>query len=128
MTEGPPPAQPPGPPYQYLPSPYGRQEAQYATAAMVLGILSLVLMPLACCCGIGELLIIPLGILAVIFGFTARSRIAASQGALGGDGKALAGIITGATGAGIGIALGFAILVFGITASTFTNAIPTPSG
>jgi hypothetical protein len=134
----PPPGSPQPPPQQYQPgygqtSPYGSPyggiaQAPGAMPAMVLGIISLGALPLACCCGIGEFIVIPLGIVAVVLGFMARSRIAASQGALGGGGKALAGIVTGATAAAIGIVLIVAIFVFGFVAPSLTNAIPTPSG
>jgi len=95
--------------------------------AMVLGILSLCLLPLACFCGFGELIVIPLGIAALVLGFMARSRIAASQGTLGGSGKALAGIITGGTGLGIALVLGILILLFGLAFSSIVNSIPTPT-
>ena len=58
----------------------------------------------------------------------ARSRVAASQGTLGGGSKALAGIVTGATAAAIGIMLVVAIFVFGFVSPSILNAIPTPSG
>jgi len=95
--------------------------------AMVLGIISICALPLACCCGLGEIIVIPLGIVAVVLGFVARSRISASQGALRGGGKALAGIITGATAAAIGIMLVVAIFVFGFVAPSITNSFPIPS-
>ena len=126
----PPPESPPPPPQQYQPppsQPYPSApqallpDAQYAMPAMVLGILSLCLLPLACFCGVGELVVIPLGIAAVVLGFMARNRIAASQGTMGGSGKALAGIITGGTGLGIGI------LLFGLAFSSLVNSIPTPT-
>ncbi len=132
----PPPGNVPPPPQQYQPAyaqPYASAppgvvpDAQYAMPAMVLGILSLCLLPLACFCGFGEFIVIPLGIVAVVLGFMARGRIAASQGTLGGSGKALAGIITGGTGLGIAIVLGVAILIFGIAFSSLVNSIPTPT-
>ncbi|TME42206.1 MAG: hypothetical protein E6I61_03780 [Chloroflexi bacterium] len=132
----PPPESPPPPPQQYQPppsQPYPSApqallpDAQYDMPAMVLGILSLCLLPLACCCGVVELIVIPLGIAAVVLGFMARNRIAASQGTMGGSGKALAGIITGGTGLGIGILLGIAILLFGLAFSSLVNSIPTPT-
>ena len=103
MSSGPPGENPPPPdslppppqPYQPgvgQPTPYAPPgvvaDAQYAMPAMVLGILSLCLLPLACFCGIGELIVIPLGIVAVVLGFMARNKIAASQGTLGGSGLA----------------------------------------
>ncbi|TME02300.1 MAG: hypothetical protein E6I53_13815 [Chloroflexi bacterium] len=136
--ENPPPPDslPPPPPQPYQPgvgqpTPYAPPgvvaDAQYAMPAMVLGILSLCLLPLACFCGIGELIVIPLGIVAVVLGFMARNKIAASQGTLGGSGKALAAIITGGTGLGIAIILGVAILLFGLAFSSIVNSIPTPT-
>jgi len=128
----PPPESTPPPPQQYQPG-YGQPyqptlpDAQYAMVAMVLGILSLCLLPLACFCGFGELIVIPLGIAALVLGFMARSRIAASQGTLGGSGKALAGIITGGTGLGIALVLGILILLFGLAFSSIVNSIPTPT-
>src|SRR2546421_10485752 len=107
-------------PTPYTP-PYALPDAQYAMPAMVLGILSLCLLPLACFCGIGLLIVIPLGIAALALGFVARSKIATSQGTLGGSGKALAGIITGGTGVGIAIVLGVAILLFGVAVSSIGN-------
>ena len=95
---------------------------------MVLGIVSIVALPLVCCCGVGELLAIPAGIIAVVLGFTARSKVAASRGALGGDGKALAGIVMGATAAGIGLVLFVAYaMMFGLGASGVLNNLPGPT-
>ena len=98
---------------------------------MVLGIISLAGLPLVCCCGFGELIALPLGITAVVFGVLARNRIAASQGALGGDGKALAGIVMGATAGGIA-ALLFVLYVLGaLSVNWFGHPVvvgPTPTG
>jgi hypothetical protein len=97
---------------------------------MVLGILSVSLLPLGCCCGLGLLLVIPLGIGGVVLGFMARGRVTASQGALGGSGKALAGIVTGGTAIAIALML-FAIEVaWGLGGGTLLNrfATPSPSG
>ena len=133
----PPPGSPPPPPQQYQPGsgqpypyapPYRVPDASGAVPAMVLGIISICALPLACCCGVGELVVIPLGIVAVVLGFMARNRVAASQGTLGGGSKALAGIVTGATAAAIGIMLVVAIFVFGFVSPNILNAIPTPSG
>ena len=95
---------------------------------MLLGILSLFLLPLGCCCGIGEVLVIPLGIGAIALGFSARGKIMASQGALGGEGRALAGIITGGTAAAIALVLLVLLLMLGTVTQGILNAIPTPSG
>ena len=66
----------------YSPRPIGR--AKGAVAALVCGILSLV------CCGV------ILGAVAIYQGSQARYRIRASNGRLGGNGMALAGMIMGA--------------------------------
>ena len=94
---------------------------------MVLGIISLALLPLGCCCGVGEVIVIPLGIAAIALGFSARGKITTSQGALGGEGKALAGIITGGTAAAIAIVLFLLALVLGAATRGLLNAIPTPT-
>jgi Domain of unknown function (DUF4190) len=124
-TAAPPPAGPPpnpapppnpfAPPVPYAPpSPYGQygQYGQYpppypasgyappstnglAITALVLGIVGWV--P----CGIGS-------VLAIIFGFVARSQIRNSQGRQGGDGLAQAGIILGFVG--VILVVGFWVL------------------
>ena len=58
-----------------------------STAAMVLGIIGLVLCP-----------ILILSILAIVFGLRARGKIKASGGQLGGKGQATAGLVTGIVG------------------------------
>jgi hypothetical protein len=70
-----------------------------AIASMVLGIVSV----LPCCCFIG---IIP-GILAVVFGFIARSTIDKSMGAQKGKEMALTGIILGFLS--IGLTVGYSV-------------------
>jgi len=120
------------------PQPYGYgavppivlPEASGATPAMVLGIISLVIVPLACCCGIGSIAPIVTGILAVIFGFMARNRVNSSGGTLGGGGKAMAGIITG--GIAVVLAVFGAILYIALIASSgsivnYLNSLQTPT-
>jgi len=95
---------------------------------MVLGIIALAGLPVICCCGLGEVVVLPLGIIAFVLGLQARSKAAAAQGALGGDGKALAGMVMGATAAGIGVVLLVLYLLGGIASgSGFFNSIPIPS-
>jgi Domain of unknown function (DUF4190) len=65
----------------YSPRPIGR--AKGAVAALVCGLLSLV------CCGV------ILGAVAIYQGSQARYRIRASNGRLGGNGLALAGMVMG---------------------------------
>ena len=81
------------------PDPYGQpaKTSSKATTALVLGIASLVLF----CLGISFLL----GIAAIVVGLSARKQIRTSQGRLSGDGLALGGIITGAIGTLIGLAV-----------------------
>ena len=77
----------------------GSQSSGKSTAALVLGILGLVVCPLIC------------SVLALLFGYQARNEIEASGGRLGGRGNATAGIVLG----WIGIAIVAAFLVlFGI--------------
>ena len=104
-------------------------EAPGATALMVCGIVSLALVPLACCTyGVTELASIPLGIVAVVLGFRARGRIAQSQGVLGGSGKAMAAIVTGFVSIGLGlIVVVILVLIIGISFSALQNSFPTPT-
>jgi hypothetical protein len=94
---------------------------------MVLGIIALVFLPLGCCCGVGWLVVVPLGIAAIALGFSARSKATASQGLLGGGGKALAGIVTGGTAIGIAAVLFVLELIFRVGSGTFFNVFVTPS-
>lgn len=105
----------PYPPYQ-LPRP----DASEATPSLVFGILSLVALPLGCCCGIGYLVALPLGIAGVVFGFMARNKIAASRGGLGGDGKALGGIVCGATAIFVVVVIG-ALGLLGLALPSVVN-------
>lgn len=73
----------------------GVQSSGKSTAALVLGILGLVVCPLIC------------SVLALIFGYQARSQIDASGGRMGGRGNATAGIVLG----WIGIAIVAAFLI-----------------
>lgn len=120
------------------PQPYGYgavppmvlPEASGATPAMVLGIISLVVVPLACCCGIGAGASIILGLIAVVFGIMARNRVNASGGTLGGGGKAMAGIITG--GIAVALAVIGAIIYIALIASSgsivnYLNSFITPT-
>jgi hypothetical protein len=78
-----------------MPSPT-RTTNGFAIASLVLGILGWV--P----CGIGS-------VLAIVFGFIARSQIRASGGRQGGDGLAIAGLILGF----LGVAGTILLFVFG---------------
>ncbi len=73
----------------------GGRSSGKSTAALVLGILGLVLCPLIC------------SVLALVFGYQARREIDGSGGTIGGRGNAIAGIVLG----WIGIAIVAALLI-----------------
>lgn len=86
-----------------------KQTAGVATASLILGILGLVC--------IGPVAAIP----AVICGHMARKKIRNSQGALQGDGMALAGLIMGYVGIVVAI-VGILIATMAIAIPSFVNA------
>jgi|tagenome__1003787_1003787.scaffolds.fasta_scaffold19016359_1 hypothetical protein len=100
----PPPGTPPGayPPPGYGPAPSNGQ----GVAALVLGIISI---PLACC-GYGGILF---GILGMVFGFLGRKK--ADQGLATNRGQAQAGLICGA----VGLVLGIAVLILSFAFRSF---------
>ena len=103
-------------------------EASGATPSMILGIIAVVLAPIGCFCGgLLEIVALPLGIVAVVLGFRARSRIAQSQGTLGGSGKALAGLITGFVAIGLALIVGVIVIFFAVSIGSLQNAFPSPS-
>lgn len=102
-------------------------EAPGATPSMILGIIAVVLAPIGCFCGFLEIVALPLGIVAVVIGFRARSRIAQSQGTLAGSGKALAGLITGFVAIGLSLIVGVLILIIGLSLATLQNSFPSPT-
>jgi len=79
-------AQGAGQPMSYQSVPQASGTNGKATASLILGILGLLCCPLV------------LSVLAIIFGFMARTEIANSRGVQKGDGMALAGIIMGFIG------------------------------
>lgn len=79
-----------------------------AVASLVLGLISV---PGDCLYGLG---IIP-GILAIVFGFIARSRI--QRGESGGTGMALAGLILGFISSGLVVLVILGLVVAGLVAS-----------
>src|SRR5712691_1785912 len=135
MQPPPPGMQPPGPPPPFQPQPYPMvpggmpgMDAPGATASMVCGIVSLALVPFACCTyGLMELASLPLGIVAVVLGFRARGRIAQAQGTMGGSGKAVAGIVTGFVAIGLGLIVGILVLIIGLSFASLQNAFPSPT-
>ncbi len=107
MSYTPPPPPPPGGTGGYATP----QTSQKALWSMILGILGLV------CCGLFA------GIPALILGNSARKEIAASGGALSGDGMAKAGVIMG----WIAIALSVLGLIFALVTGAFTTTTTTTS-
>ena len=67
-------------------------------------------------------------ILGIVFGFVSRSRIKRSQGALGGDGLALAGIIVGFSLIGIFIVVVILLGIFGNMHTCFNNSVRSNCG
>jgi hypothetical protein len=125
---GPPPPEQPGygqgwggegqPPYGEGPVPPGFAPVpptnNKATAALITGVTTLVL---SWCCGLGVL-----GVVAVVLGIRARSEVRSSGGAQTGEGIALAGIITGAVAAVIGVlVIALIIIVLATGNATFTG-------
>lgn len=127
----PPPASPQPYGYGAVP-PIVLPDAQGATPAMVLGIVGLVVLPLGCCCGVGSVASVVLGILAIVFGVRARNLVNASGGTLGGGGKAMAGIVCGGIAVGLAVVVFILALAIGLGSGAFLNAInnaiqsPTP--
>jgi hypothetical protein len=131
-TPPPPPPPYPGPqppPYPVVPPPYGGQPLAPmaptdggATASLVLGILG----------AIGAFLCWPiglvLGILGLVMGLRARSRIRAAAGQLAGDGMALWGAIVGGIGAGMALVfLALTVVYFGIIIAAISSGAIRPS-
>jgi hypothetical protein len=106
-----------------------RPDAQGAMVSMILGIISLILTPIGCCCGFVEIVPIVLGIVAVVMGIQARNRVNASGGTLGGGGKAQAGIITGIIAVILGVVFGvlYAVL-YGLGSSGVLSNIVNQLG
>jgi len=92
------------PPQGYAALPIGSNGK--ATAALVLGILGLVVCPL-----------VP-SILALVFGYQARSEIDRTGGVQGGRGSAVAGIVLGWVGVGVTLLV---ILVIVVLAAAGSN-------
>lgn len=97
-----------------------------ATAAMVCGIIAAALSPISCCFIYLGIVTVPLGIVAIVLGFRARSKAATMPGATG-SGKALAGIITGGVAVGLVVLAAIALAMGLAFLSGIINAIPTPT-
>ncbi len=107
----PPYAQQPG--YGYPPyGPYGYHQPTNgkAAASMWTGIAAIVL---TFCCGVGVL-----GVIPIVLGVKARSEIRRGGGQQGGDGMALAGIITGAVAVALSVLFIAAIIIAFATGDT----------
>lgn len=109
MTEQPGWGYPPG----YAPVPPTNAKA---TAALATGITTLVL---SWCCGLGVA-----GVVAVFLGLRARTEIRLSQGGQGGEGLALAGIVTGAVAVVVGV---LTLALIAVVVATGQSAF-TPGG
>lgn len=118
------------PPGGYQPAPYGQPygvpDASGSLVSMILGIIGLVLSFLGCC---GIFIVVPagLGVAALVLGFQARGKIAAAPGQLGGSGKAMTGIITGALAIGIAVLLLILSLALGASLRSIVNSLPSPT-
>lgn len=95
MSQIPPPPPPGGPPMQYQ-SPSGASTSGMAIGSLICGILSIGLFCM-------WFLAVPLGAIAIILGIIARGKI--NRGEATGAGLAMTGIITGAIGLLVSIAL-----------------------
>ncbi len=116
---GPPPASspPPAPTPPPAPPAYGQQPYGYQTAPKTngLAIASLVL-------GIAQIFLCIIGgILALVFGYIARRQIDESGGTQGGRGMAIAGIILGWIGIGLGIAY-IVVIIIAVIVSDDSNS------
>jgi hypothetical protein len=112
-ASSPPPTPPPAPPaYGQQPGGYGYQSTPrtngLAIASLVLGIAQIFL------CIIG-------GILALVFGYIARRQIDESGGTQGGRGMAIAGIILGWIGIGLGIVY-IVVVIIAVIVSDDSNS------
>jgi hypothetical protein len=91
------------------------QSSGKATAALVLGILGLVLCPFIC------------SILALVFGYQGRREIDASGGHMSGRGNATAGIVLGWIGVAFCV-LFILLVVVGVLAGDGSSSNSSPSG
>lgn len=102
-------------PYPNAPPPAAPHDGK-ATTSLVFGIISLV----GSMCYLGWIF----GIVAIVMGITSRREIARSQGALGGGGTAVAGIVTGSIG--LGISLLYIAFVVGMWIFAIKSVASTP--
>ena len=113
-----------GPGYNAQPS--GGAASQRATMSMVMGIASIVLSLLGCCCyGIPSLVGVGLGIAAFVTGKNELEDIAGGFASPLGESQANTGKLTGMIGAGLGVVmflLVIVLLVFGVMSGAMQNA------
>lgn len=113
----------PGPGYNTAPS--GGAASQRATLSMVMGIASIVLSLLGCCCyGIPSLVGIGLGIAAYVTGKNELEDIAGGFASPLGESQANTGKLTGMIGAGLGVVmflLAIVLIVFGVMSGAMQN-------
>jgi hypothetical protein len=86
-----------------------------AVASLVSGIVGL---PLSLCCTIFA------GVPAIVLGFIARREIRNAEGAVGGEGLALAGLILGFVAVALGVAGAVLLLVTGSLSSYYDSSYP----
>ena len=104
------------PPVQWTGTGTGQQSSGKATAALVLGILGLVLCPFIC------------SILALIFGYQGRREIDASGGRMSGRGNATAGIVLGWIGVAFLVLL-IGLIILGVAVGGDDSSSPaSPTG
>lgn len=113
----------PGPGFNAQPS--GGGPSQRATMSMVMGIASIVLSLLGCCCyGIPSLVGVGLGIAAFVTGKNELEDIAGGFASPLGESQANTGKLTGMIGAGLGVVmflLVIVLLVFGVMSGAMQN-------
>jgi hypothetical protein len=103
------------PPYPNAPPPAAPNDSK-ATMSLVFGIISLV----GSMCYLGWIF----GIVAIVLGITSKRDITRSQGAIGGAGMAIAGIVTGSIG--LGVSLLYLVFVIGMWIFTLRSVATTP--
>ncbi len=91
-----------------------------ALGAMITGIGSSVMALGTCCVGLASILGILAGAAALVMGIMARKQIQQPGAQSGGSGMALAGIITGACGAGLSL-IGLALYLAGVAMLSANN-------
>lgn len=95
-----------------------------ATAALIVGILSIVFLFAVCCCSLfSNMLGAALGVGALVIGIMERKAIREGRSSQAGSGMAMAGLILGA----IGLVLNLAVLAFFVVALFVSESGSMPS-